>query len=458
MDLFENPFNILQVSNRDNKRTIIAKSNDILLSHDEKTCNQASADLINPAKRLRAEIAWLPGLSPNRAKDLMSLLEESPIELFDNKNQKSIAWVNLFGSALFRLNSYEKDVVTEMITILVNTFTHVAIDDVIDQINRDREVARFPEVTDKAIVENEINERRLFYVNAIKHALNNLYPEELVETVTHIVDTFASNNVNADLILIHDMVDMYETEAQLFFNKEREILESIISKIENASDNTENSINEPIISDLFNRLEGSLSSWKYASRPIQVSAKIRGIRHVSSEEVVKKVRLLSINLFNEHNDIENAKKITTIIKQLFSEMAEMAEFLEEDLMHLNEISESVRINKLTEPIYNLCEKAAKDAENKPAIANQKARAVIGEIEKFLENPEKLDYSKIDLTQFKDYVAFIIMQCAILYGNEKHDWLECSNLLNNALKYANEPELKTKIEENNRVALNNYFSN
>ncbi len=71
MDVFQNPFHVLTVSNRDNRRQIMELADEHSLLMDPNECAQARLALTNPSKRLAAEVAWFPGLSPSNINKVM---------------------------------------------------------------------------------------------------------------------------------------------------------------------------------------------------------------------------------------------------------------------------------------------------------------------------------------------------------------------------------------------------
>ena len=67
MEILNNPFHTLGVNIRDNKSTIVDISEEKALVDDEMIVEKALSILINPKKRISAEIGWLPGLGPKKA-------------------------------------------------------------------------------------------------------------------------------------------------------------------------------------------------------------------------------------------------------------------------------------------------------------------------------------------------------------------------------------------------------
>ena len=76
MDFLQNPFYILNASPRDKRGRIMELSEERSLLTDSDDCAQASSNLINPRKRLSAEIAWLPGVSPKNTNAVVQWLSK----------------------------------------------------------------------------------------------------------------------------------------------------------------------------------------------------------------------------------------------------------------------------------------------------------------------------------------------------------------------------------------------
>jgi hypothetical protein len=216
MDLLQNPFHILNACPRDNRRRIMELADERSLLLDSSECMEARSELTNPRKRLSAEVAWLPGIGPKRAGEVLSLIESSPADLLEVDNLSSIARANLLASGLARLPNHNTDDVVEWILEISYAFEDLDPEELSVIINEERVVSGFPEVSDLLAVEAEIQERRRHYRQVIKSALDNLSPKELVEAVTFAVESATDDGEEHGPILIADLIDSYEVEAQGF--------------------------------------------------------------------------------------------------------------------------------------------------------------------------------------------------------------------------------------------------
>ncbi|EJL7927661.1 hypothetical protein NM092_001588 [Vibrio cholerae] len=336
MDLLQNPFHILNASPRDNRRRIMELADERSLLLDSSECMEARSDLTNPRKRLSAEVAWLPGIGPKRAGELLSIIESSPTDLLAVGNLSSIARANLLAAGIARLPDHNADDVAEWILEIAWAFEDLDPDELSVIINEERIVSGFPEVSDLSAVEAEIQERRRHYRKVIKSALDNLSPKELVEAVTVTVESATDDGEEHGPILIADLVDSYEVEAQGFLDKEEGNIIALVGKLRAAVD-AERS--DSTLAPMVNQLIQIVKNWDTVAQPIQVSTKSRGLDHDASHRVANLVRSLAIHMFNEHGKLDFSQQLTNMLQEVFAEVAEVAERTAEDADALDEIAE-----------------------------------------------------------------------------------------------------------------------
>jgi hypothetical protein len=336
MDLLQNPFHILNASPRDNRRRIMELADERSLLLDSSECMEARSDLTNPRKRLSAEVAWLPGIGPKRVGEVLSLLESSPTDLLAVDKLSSIARANLLASGLARLPDHNADDVAEWILEISWAFEDLDPEELSVIINEERVVSGFPEVSDLSAVEAEIQERRRHYRQVIKSALDNLSPKELVEAVTVAVESATDDGEEHGPILIADLIDSYEVEAQGFLDKEEGNIRALVEKLRAAVDAERP---DSTLAPMVNQLIQVVKNWDTVAQPIQVSTKSRGLDHDASHRVAGLVRGLAIHMFNEHGKLDFSQQLTNMLQEVFAEVGEVAERTAEDADALGEIAE-----------------------------------------------------------------------------------------------------------------------
>ena len=77
MTIKDNPFYILNASPRDSKQILHEKAEDKAFELPEEVCRNAERILLNPKKRLEAEVSWFPGVSPKRSEKFFLKLRKT---------------------------------------------------------------------------------------------------------------------------------------------------------------------------------------------------------------------------------------------------------------------------------------------------------------------------------------------------------------------------------------------
>lgn len=451
MDLLQNPFHILTASPRDNRRRIMELTEERSLQGDSSKCMQACSDLTNPRKRLSAEVAWLPGIGPKQTAELITSLDTKVTDILTVRNLPSLSRANLLASALSRVPDYKIDDVTEWILSIAWTFEDVVPEKVCSVINEERVVSGFPEITDLSVVESEIQERRLHYRNIVKSALDNLSSEDLVAVVTRVVESATNGGEELGPILIADLVDAYEVEAQGFLEGEEKNIRILIEGIRSALESKQpDSVLDPMVSKLIHVVK----NWDTVAQPIQVSTKSRGLDHDASHRVARLIRDLAVYMFNEHSKLDLSQRLTTTLQEVFAEVGEVAEKIAEDADALEEIAEGRKLSLLLEPISDLCKTALENADKNPASADKEAQKVMNLGPRLVSDLVELRPTADILSEGKEIIAITLMHCAVAYGNETEKWKPCITFLEEAMKYASGNELKEKIINNLETVKNN----
>jgi hypothetical protein len=334
--LHRNPFALLGVSTRDDRRRIVELAEEKSLELDHNACQKARSDLTSPRTRLAAEMAWLPGVSPKKASQLAELLLQDPMSIRNQHGLPLLAHLNLMAAAFEGIDGTESiDNIAEFILEIACLLEEVTAEQVLRDINEDRSVSGFPEVKGIELIESEISERKRYYRSAIKDALDRFSPHALVEAMTAAVDRATLDGSDHAPELIDDLVDSYAVETQEFLDKEAENVEQLISAARNAAQMGALAV-EPII----DKLVAVARNWDKVAQPIQLSAKARGIDHAPSNQIAYAIRGLAIELFNKHDMLAHSQTLTSLIQELFSELPEVLERSEEDAEALAEIFEN----------------------------------------------------------------------------------------------------------------------
>lgn len=331
--LHRNPFWILGVTPRDDRRRVVELADEKSLVLDHDVCQKARSDLTSPRTRLAAEVAWLPGVSPRKAEQLARQVLQDPMSVRAETGIPTLAHANLMAAAFEAVGEQdEPDNVAEFIRALAQLAENLTVEEVVRDVNEDRAVSGFPEIKNSEQVESELGERKRYFRNAIKDALNRLRPTGLIAAITDTVEAATSGGEAQAPVLIDELVDTYEVETQQFLQKETENVHKLIKATRESARSGETAV-KPLV----DKLETVTRNWEKVAHPILLSAKARGIVHRPSHDLAISIRSLAIDLFNEHNLLTQSNRITNLLKALFSQLPEVAERVEQDAEALQDI-------------------------------------------------------------------------------------------------------------------------
>lgn len=332
-EIHRSPFWLLGVTTRDNRQRIAELADDRSLEIDPDACMKARSDLTNPRTRLAAEIAWLPGISPGRAAQVVRRLTEAPRSICSETGLAPLAHANLMAAAFGALDAGDSsNEISAWVLQLADLFEQIDVEGVARELNEDRTISKFPEIKSLDQVESEISERKRVYRATIRNALNRLPPKVLVEAMTHIVETATASGEEHAGELVDSLVDSYEVDAQGFLQKEAENLKKLIDAARDAAKRGALAT-QPIVA----KIVDVARNWDRVAQPIQLCARARGVEHQLSSDVGFALRSLAVDLFNEHDMLEAAQSLTGLLQELFSELPELADRVSEDEEALDEI-------------------------------------------------------------------------------------------------------------------------
>lgn len=334
--LHRNPFFLLGATARDDRQRIVALADERLLELDHEECAKARSDLLNPRTRLGAEVAWLPGVAPRRAAHLIERLGVEPAPRQCEGGLPTLAKANLLAALLEsgEIHGSAKELATWIVE-LADLAAQIDPSEVLRDINEDRTVARFPLVSSDDLVAQELAERGRYYRSVVRDVLDRIEARQLVTVLTKAVDDATGGGEDHAPPLIDDVVDLFELEAQRFLDAEAQNITRLLGAIRIAAPR-----GEAAVAPLISKLEAVARNWDFVAQPIQLAMRARGTAHVMSNRIGAAIRSLGVDLYNEHQMLGQAKRITTLLQDVFAELPEFAERLEDDAEVLDDIERS----------------------------------------------------------------------------------------------------------------------
>ena len=395
MDLLQNPFYVLTATQRDNRHRIMELADEQGLLSDPDECRAARDTLINPRKRISAEVAWLPGIAPERAYDMLLLLEASagkhitnhkpasivPVGLLSSSlsclpnartynvadkildllkssegdftevakflsidKLKPVAQANLLAARIARLPDYTPKTVAKWVIAIAKAFEGVNPQEVLTTLNQERKTSGFPKIADLSVIETEIRNRRLYYRQVIKSALENICDAKArVKAVTIVLSDADSADESSESrwpILIETAIDSYEVGAQAPLEIVEKSIETLNKELRIAAE-----AETPTFASMVDELIETVKDWGIIALPIQLNKKRQGLHDTASHRVGNCVRELAIHLFNEYDKLYASQQILKTLKVVFDRLPEIVERITLDLETLNNIASQCEHSK-----------------------------------------------------------------------------------------------------------------
>jgi len=333
LPLHSNPFHLLGATVRDNRSRLIELVDEKSLVMDANVVSKARTDLTTPKNRLSAEISWFPGLSPRSVNTYIDKLYTDPEDLLYSESLPPLTKANLIANLISILRD-DVDVRTwaGCIINLAYASDNTNPEEVLRAINEDRSISGYPVIQSVDLIEEVLAQRRRFYSEVVRTAIDSLDSHVLVKVVTSVVDTTTDSGEYHAPMLVHDVIDRYEIEANRFLEPETENILKLIETIRESG-----SHGEKAVDGLVKKLDKMARNWDFVAQPIQLSMKAQGLEHDLSHKVALSIRSLCIDLFNKHDMLETARFLNKTLHDLFAELPEVVEQLAKDTETLNDI-------------------------------------------------------------------------------------------------------------------------
>ena len=342
MNVTDNPFFLLDASPRDSKRIIHEKAENKSFELPDETCQTAERILLNPRKRLDAEISWFPGISPKKVQTILDQIVEdaqnhnydgdffSQFEALPRANGFAYFLANISGAGDWSLEDIEG-----IVQDFCQTTSEIDADSTLYSINEDRVASGFPEISREDGIQAELDRQQLYYKKTLHSFLNVLDSGVIVDVLTRLIEeNTASGEYECDWPILDEIITDYEMEVIPFFEKQEQKIEADIDDI---TIEMEDHIKWTKIQQKFDILRNDVQLWDRIAQPIQVLLHSKGIDHKRSERLANQLREFSLLAHNEYGYTELSLKITELQQSVFAELRFAAETAADDRKQLQEI-------------------------------------------------------------------------------------------------------------------------
>ncbi len=328
-ELSNNPFYILEVSPCDKRATIINKAEEKSFFLEGNTCEEAQAKLLNPSRRLLAELDWFLDIDDKKRNEINKCINENKeIDMEDPISFWRINALLYNFSIMQNMESYD---VGYMLIDIDDQFSLADTYDLADKINACRKEAGMKFVTE-AEVSEALTEKRDSIRTVLSEKLQELLEQEYISLINTISDNCIADPDYEYGVVIADIIDQYEIKYQSEIDKISNEILTHIDRIKRLS-------KEEAFEENLPRLIRRLKKWHKIVKPILTRAIASGLEHPGIDKITHGTRELTVFLHNEKGWTESAYELAVELRKLFDGSGELSERLENDEDTLREILE-----------------------------------------------------------------------------------------------------------------------
>ena len=321
MKLQQNPFYILKVPCTAGRREIVSASDEMSFVLDSETCVAAQNDLLNPNKRLSAEMGWFIDVNAEKAESIRSYIENGepiPTDGLPVLSKLNAAVYNLSLSEIKDTGELERSIVG-----IDELFSSLDVDEVVVDINYCRETAKIAQAQ-PSDVEAELGKKREEIRQAITEKLSALDQDSYVVLITQLAEKYIADEDYEDGVILDDVLDQYEVRMQSVLEEGAEAVKKQIAEIKNLADS------QAFVLANIRELIQRIQNWDRIAQPLQLKSQASGMPHQISERLGSELRALAVYLHNEKGLTKEALTLVNAMRDVFAELGNLAELFKSD--------------------------------------------------------------------------------------------------------------------------------
>ena len=351
MKLLDNPFYILKCLPESSKSTILEQADNRSFDIDEQRCTDAKNILLNPKKRLEAEICWFPGLDfkdiNERINHIYRNMQDYVSNFFFIKTKFYLAESNLlaFGLDLEKeknVNEWSEDNLRFVASFLCSFSEKINIEQIKKYIIESRAKAKFPSNISDEEINFYINEQKKYYKESLYSFLKKVEQSKLISVLSKLIEESTElGKQNCKWSLLEEVIYDYELDKKDFFEKQKTEIDKKLELLSNI--NLDNNLSNDLLLQNYKELKDSLQSLNNIIYPIKLLKKSRGIDDEFLLKILYSIRNLSLHFANDLENYEYALRLNKLCEEFFSELRKTSSLINNDKIDLLGI-----INRLSE--------------------------------------------------------------------------------------------------------------
>lgn len=301
-DLDNNPFTLLRVTPRATREEIADAYEDLAAEGEieEAALLAAQQALMASRPRLAAELSWLTGLAPARAKEL---LHQKSLALEDIAKLPPLPASNLIAA---RLSQSAAEALPDLLLALIAAHRELSPARLAEIVNAERQSSGFPQAPLDLVASAYEALREQQIAAALAALKDHESPGLLLERT---IQPFLDRRDHA-LDFLEQLIEAFDRSHEASYARIDAEIASQEEKLRLVHDS------EGALDDI-DRL---LVEWDDLSQPRQLLFQAKGLDEPRSLAIYRRLRDLAIDLANEHEALTSAKRISQALHRTFPEL------------------------------------------------------------------------------------------------------------------------------------------
>lgn len=434
-NLNNNPFYLLEVSPRDKRAIIISKAEEKAFFLEDGSGEVAQSTLLNPSKRLLAELDWFLDVDKRVANKISKCIADN-----NEISTEGLSPISKINALLFNfgiMQDVEANDIGFMLIGIDEQFSLVTIDSMLEMVNACRKDAGMKIVTE-AEMDEAIDAKRDIIRQVFTEKLHDLSDEDYMAFVSVLAKQYVADSDYDDGIIISDALDQYEIRMQTEIQKHTEAVEKHIERIKGLSDET-------AIKENIRGLIKRVKAWDVYVQPLQLRSQASGMPHDNSFSLGREIRELALYLHNEKELTEIALELVTAMQDIFAEVGDLAERLEEDAEQLENI---LKTNKIAKELMSEMEALKSTADRMGSYTTMSdVDSFIARVKRLDETVEDSDVEYELLEKIRISICVVAREAAIKLHNDYQKTNLALKIAKALLaEFGDISELKTRLTE------------
>ena len=225
MSLKNNPFYLLRVSCSATRREILSAAEEMSFLLDSTICSDAQNALVNPNKRLAAEMDWFIDVNSEIVKKIQTCIDNGTPISTDGLNSLSKLNATIYNLSL--LDNHDPFEIGFYILDLDEQFSLLEAEDITNRINQNRSSAKLSDVQLYDVM-SQLGRIREEIRQSVSEKLSGIDQEYYTELVTMLAEKCIDDDAYNDGMILSDVVDQYEIKYQSVIEHSTEQIEEHI--------------------------------------------------------------------------------------------------------------------------------------------------------------------------------------------------------------------------------------